>query len=209
MEVHPPEHGIHSWRDFLIHMGTITLGLLIALGLEALVEYRHRQHLLHLAQHNLHAEIAVNRDLLAANEQALAGEEEEFTKDLQESETTGSIRKQRPVPMRFSWRWNGLSSTAWNAARDTGAIASMPYEQAVSYSSLITQQEVVDSQAVLFIRDAYRSESSLLNGRRLEDLSPADREALQANLRETLADLEHLRDLCRSLDELYKAAPQD
>jgi hypothetical protein len=29
MEVHPPEHGIHSWRDFVVHMGTITLCLLL------------------------------------------------------------------------------------------------------------------------------------------------------------------------------------
>ena len=41
MEVHPPEHGIHSWRDFLVHMGTITLGLVIALGLEAAAEALH------------------------------------------------------------------------------------------------------------------------------------------------------------------------
>ena len=32
MEVHASEHGIHSWRDFFVHMGTICLGLLIALA---------------------------------------------------------------------------------------------------------------------------------------------------------------------------------
>jgi hypothetical protein len=36
-EVHAPDHGIHSGRDFLVHMGTICLGLLIALGLEQAV----------------------------------------------------------------------------------------------------------------------------------------------------------------------------
>lgn len=35
MEVHPPHEPIHSWRDFLLHLLTITIGLLIALGLEA------------------------------------------------------------------------------------------------------------------------------------------------------------------------------
>ncbi|MDE1161440.1 MAG: hypothetical protein PW792_05770 [Acidobacteriaceae bacterium] len=43
MEVHPPEHGIHSWRDFLVHMGTITLGLLIAIGLEQSAEWFHHR----------------------------------------------------------------------------------------------------------------------------------------------------------------------
>lgn len=44
MEVHPPEHGIHSWRDFFVHMGTICLGLLIALALEQGAEALHRRH---------------------------------------------------------------------------------------------------------------------------------------------------------------------
>ena len=44
MEVHAPEHGIHSWHDFFVHMGTICLGLLIALGLEQAAEAVHRAH---------------------------------------------------------------------------------------------------------------------------------------------------------------------
>jgi hypothetical protein len=42
MDVHPPHHGINTWRDFLVHMGTICLGLLIAIGLEQSVEAWHR-----------------------------------------------------------------------------------------------------------------------------------------------------------------------
>jgi hypothetical protein len=42
MEVHPPHQGIHTWRDFFVHMATICLGLLIALGLEQGVEAVHR-----------------------------------------------------------------------------------------------------------------------------------------------------------------------
>src|ERR1700728_554717 len=41
MDVDPPESGIHSWRDFFVHMGTIVLGLLIAIGLEQSVEKLH------------------------------------------------------------------------------------------------------------------------------------------------------------------------
>src|SRR5580704_10034552 len=44
MDVHPPHHGIETWRDFFVHMATICLGLLIALGLEQGVEAIHRAH---------------------------------------------------------------------------------------------------------------------------------------------------------------------
>ncbi len=38
LDVHPPHQPVHGWRDFLIHLLTITVGLLIALGLEAVAE---------------------------------------------------------------------------------------------------------------------------------------------------------------------------
>jgi len=44
MEVHAPDHGIHSWRDFFVHMGTVCLGLLLALGLEQVAEAVHESH---------------------------------------------------------------------------------------------------------------------------------------------------------------------
>jgi hypothetical protein len=36
LEVHPPHHAASSWRDFFIHIATIVIGLLIAIGLEQL-----------------------------------------------------------------------------------------------------------------------------------------------------------------------------
>jgi hypothetical protein len=41
MEVHPPHAPLHSWKDFWIHLGTITIGLLIAISLEQSVEALH------------------------------------------------------------------------------------------------------------------------------------------------------------------------
>ncbi len=45
LEVHPPHSATHSWRDFFIHIGTIAVGLLLAIGLEQGVEaiHRHRE----------------------------------------------------------------------------------------------------------------------------------------------------------------------
>lgn len=45
LDVHPPHHPAHSWRDFFIHIATIVVGLLIAVGLEQAVEgiHHHRE----------------------------------------------------------------------------------------------------------------------------------------------------------------------
>jgi hypothetical protein len=38
LDVHPPHHPTHTWKDFFIHIATIVVGLIIAVGLEQAVE---------------------------------------------------------------------------------------------------------------------------------------------------------------------------
>jgi hypothetical protein len=40
LDVHPPHNPTHTWRDFLLHIATIVIGLFIAVGLEQTVEHR-------------------------------------------------------------------------------------------------------------------------------------------------------------------------
>src|SRR5665213_1270900 len=44
IDVHAPHGGVHTWKDFWIHLGTITLGLLIAIGLEQSAEWVHHRY---------------------------------------------------------------------------------------------------------------------------------------------------------------------
>lgn len=39
LDVHPAHHAASTWRDFFIHIVTIVIGLLIAIGLEQTVEH--------------------------------------------------------------------------------------------------------------------------------------------------------------------------
>jgi hypothetical protein len=43
LDVHTPHHAAGTWRDFFIHIATICVGLLLAIGLEQSVEAVHRQ----------------------------------------------------------------------------------------------------------------------------------------------------------------------
>jgi hypothetical protein len=45
IDIHPPHHAAATRRDFLIHLSTVVLGILIAIGLEQSVEYFHHRHL--------------------------------------------------------------------------------------------------------------------------------------------------------------------
>jgi hypothetical protein len=57
LDVHAPMEPIHSWRDIALHLGIITIGLLIALSLEGLVEYVHHRHLVAEARTNIRQEL--------------------------------------------------------------------------------------------------------------------------------------------------------
>ncbi len=44
IDVHVPQKSEHTWTDFFIHIGTIAVGLLLAIGLEQGVEWLHHRH---------------------------------------------------------------------------------------------------------------------------------------------------------------------
>jgi len=60
LDVHPAHHAATTWRDFFIHIATIVLGLLIAIGLEQTVEYFHHRHLASEARAQLQVERTSN-----------------------------------------------------------------------------------------------------------------------------------------------------
>ena len=43
LDVHAPHETLQTWKAFFIHLATIVIGLLIAVGLEQTVEYFHHR----------------------------------------------------------------------------------------------------------------------------------------------------------------------
>jgi hypothetical protein len=67
LDVHPPHNPTHTWKDFFIHIATIVIGLLIAIGLEQTVEYIHHRHQVQELREALKHEREENRKIFAAN----------------------------------------------------------------------------------------------------------------------------------------------
>jgi hypothetical protein len=53
IDIHPPHHAATTRRDFFIHLATVVLGILIAIGLEQTVELLHHRHLATEARRSL------------------------------------------------------------------------------------------------------------------------------------------------------------
>src|ERR1700757_1018537 len=67
LDVHAPHESIHTWKGFFIHIATIVIGLLIAVGLEQSVEYIHHRHQLQEARRELLEEVKDNLQIVEWN----------------------------------------------------------------------------------------------------------------------------------------------
>ena len=65
LDIHAPHESVHTWKDFFIHIATIVIGLLIAVGLEQTVELFHHLHQVREARAALRAERQENYKLFA------------------------------------------------------------------------------------------------------------------------------------------------
>ena len=64
MEIHAPEKPIHSKKEFMFHMFTVVLGILIALALDGIVTWAHHRVLVREARDNIATELRNNKETI-------------------------------------------------------------------------------------------------------------------------------------------------
>ena len=157
LDVHPPHSPTHTWKDFFIHVGTICVGLLIAVGLEQAVEYFHRQHERHLLEHELRAEAEIEQrnaeidiDQFDAQLKFLLGRRKDITLMLA---TKGQAhlppRNFIPTPRRHGVEGTGtmaILNPIWEAARADGRLALLPEGLKRAYGVVSSRKTVWDSR---------------------------------------------------------------
>ncbi len=204
MEVHAPEHAIRTWRDFLVHIATIVIGLLIAIGLEQTVELVHHRHLVEVARRDLRNEMIANSKTLDGDEQHLSVVRAALLRDLQN--VRGMQAGKAPVDEKITatWAWDGLGESAFNTARDTGAFAFMPYGEVQDLDMLYRQQQHVRDAARTYIDAVNDIGAPLEGGRTLGQISAEERERVIDRCSEALLDIDLLRSFMASLHSDYR-----
>lgn len=191
MDIHPPSGAIHSFKDFFLHLLTVILGILIALSLEGLIEWRHHRSLAEEARSNLTAEIRENRELLTGGLAAAPQAEQRLKATIETIEAyRKNHRDDRTSRLDWSFGLFPLSATAWSTAASTGALGYMDYSEVKAYTRAYVLQEEfltlqqstlgkwLDLQKWLPRRDPQGSLSNLNN----EELSQIEADASAALL---------------------------
>jgi len=159
LDVHPPHTPTHTWKDFFIHIATITVGLLIAVGIEQTVEVIHHRHLRDELIENVRTEAQRNTDLLTVhldvNIPNMLWGRSVLATIRSAPETNGSIDLTLPTPNpEFSNKvMTAPERNVWPAAKAAGTVIFLPPALAQVYSQVDMQAEI-DDREVERIRDA-------------------------------------------------------
>lgn len=206
MDVQPPRNSIHTWKDFFLHLLTITIGLFIALTLEAAVESMHHRHLVRDAHQNLRSEIGKNHELYAKNARELQRNRVQLAHDLEQLRT---LRDGKPLSdPKLGWTvdWNGYGDAAWKTAQASGAVPHMDSRSISDYTWLYGQQEYVMSMALALVNEESRVNAVLVVAQEPSKLIPAEVESLLIRTAEIDQEASTLETWMKALDDMYAQA---
>jgi hypothetical protein len=165
IDIHVPQ-ATHTWKDFWIHLGTITAGLLIAISLEQSVEKLHQLHQRHELEASLRAEGEVNKERA---EISFSHYDDQMTwllglhEDIGRMLATGGNAKlaYRELHIRprllegIPFTDNPvLSTSVWDTASADSRLALLPDDVANSYSLLYRGQMTILAQDRLKMQEA-------------------------------------------------------
>ncbi len=204
MEIHPPEAPVHSFRDFVIHLMMIALGVLIALGAEGIVEHIHNRHIVAEARENLMAEMGENKHTLDDNLPKLKENERLLEQTLTDVRKLQADRKTKIGDINLNLNFFLLSDTSWRTAQATGALALMNYQQAQEWAGYYDVQTMLN-RLVFSLEDTWLDMTSAFDPLGTDPAKMDDRqlEEIQRRLQASLGRLVAVENIGHSLDDLY------
>jgi hypothetical protein len=134
LDVHAPHETVHTWKDFLIHIATIVVGLFIAVGLEQTVERIHRHYELRETREALDRERESNRHHMEVNSRNWLETDAVLRNNLL---VLDAIRQHPGLPeielpgeLNFTQRPFEYDHAVWDAAQQNGIVRLMPLKEA-------------------------------------------------------------------------------
>ena len=140
LDVHAPHEGIHTWKSFFIHIATIVVGLVIAVGLEQTVEYFHHRHQVAEIRESLRVERRINANRFAV----MTDEFHRFVPRLETNLQVFRYLRDHPhapaaqLPGKLDWLALSIPfvETSWKTAQQSTILQYMPREE-------VTQDDVL------------------------------------------------------------------
>ena len=140
LDVHPPHEAAHTWKDFFIHIATIVVGLLIAVGLEQTVESLHNAHLRNELREQLRRESRDN-SVPIREDGRIAEAYIDWAQEQRQAVAAAGPVAPFLLPRLPAGIFLFPDTGAWLAAKDNGRTALLLREEQVWYSDLFRSEQ--------------------------------------------------------------------
>lgn len=187
LDVHAPHETARTWKDFLVHIAAISIGLLIALGLEATVQWVHHKHQAQQALELLKQEIDRNRIALKNDMRSGDIGERNHRAALAVLHRLRSSTLRPDDRLIFIRKFSPLGSTAWRVVHESGAAAYIPYVLMAKYGEIFEAQQRINDSAISVYADLQRA-TAVLNAE-TEDQSRDEEDRIQSEAENADAQL--------------------
>jgi hypothetical protein len=189
LDVHDAHHAASTWREFFIHIATIVLGLMIAVGLEQTVEYVHERRALTQARRELSEEKRVNIEGFhrsVASFRASSAYLKEYLATLRRSIKDPAVAVPAlRVPIDFVYS----QYTAWGTAQREGALTLMPSEEQSANDRMYVGLHAVDEVEDRAYVSVQHAKAVFLSGEDPHDLTLEQKQELYRDASLALSDV--------------------
>ena len=185
IDIHAPHQSVHTWRDFFIHIATIVIGLIIAVGLEQTVEFIQHRHSANEALKNIHQETSSDINVLHFNLQQLDKSRRELESDL---DVLNSNPSDAEVLSHLEYTWNlgKEADAAWQAAKIDGSLALIPPAQIGRASYFYDSNSNLTPTLFAYFADVDTAAAIVDHARATKTLTPSERQELVSRTQSAL-----------------------
>jgi hypothetical protein len=185
LDVHPAHHAASTWREFLTHIATIVLGLLIAVGLEQMVEYFHHRHQIAEVRAQLDTELKINIATFRTQTEEIRRIVPLLQRDLEILEYLHAHPGAPPNtwPGELSWFSIRLTyvESAWHSAQESQVLTLMPSREVQELSARYSMLERANDESDQTLSTLWHSFSYGVRNQNPAAMTPAQLDdAIQA-----------------------------
>jgi hypothetical protein len=203
LDVHAPHGRLEGVKDFFLHLFTITIGLLIALGLENLAERVHKNEVRLEAEADLRREVEDNQKKLTEWHVIMHDEEKSLRGALIFLLAKEQGKDVDPGPVNLGFTIKLLSDASWRTASATGALSLMDYEQVQAHANAYGVQEQVMLLERETLEDFMTLQAHIIAGFDPRTITPQQALSVEPEVRRALAHLMSTDQVSQSLDKDY------
>ncbi len=182
VDVRSPRSAPHTLKEFAIQLVTITAGVLIALAIDGVVEWKDNRDLVREATATITREIADNRAALERHHAEADTREKDAENALQLTNDLLATRASNIRQFGLTFHLSTLSSAAWQTAERTGAVAHMEYADVQKYAKLYNVQALYEGEQRRVMAQVVGALSSIATGENPHKADVADLERFRQQL---------------------------